>query len=434
MRRIVSIAIILGLAGGFVGSSAAQSGTGQPAVAEVAGEAISAAVFRTRYMDYLLKTGLHDTPGRRAGFLNQLIGVKLIVQEAEAGGISEDARYQVEKEAVSRKLLLDAYAHRVLYDTIGVSPHELEAMFVRVNTRLTARHLYAPTRAEAEGLQARLRDGAPFEALAREVFADSLLAHQGGLIGTFGFDEMDPAFEDAAYGLAVGETSAPVRTAQGYSIIRLEDRFTKPILTETEFAQRRDKLERYVRYRKQQAALTRHLQDLLGQLQIQFNEPTQARLLAQIRGQALAPDAEAWSAWIEEPLLSFTVSDERRAWSIADFLDRAQYTSEPQRAQVQTPDDLAELARGLVVRDAMLARAEAAQLNRLPAFEQALGQAMEAWIYAQAFARLEAARPETAPDKQAYLQAHAEALRAQAVVRVYPDVVAAVRLTKTASS
>ena len=50
MRRIVSIAIILGLTTGFVRDSTAQSGRGQ--VAEVAGEAIPAEVFRTRYIDY----------------------------------------------------------------------------------------------------------------------------------------------------------------------------------------------------------------------------------------------------------------------------------------------------------------------------------------------------------------------------------------------
>ena len=307
-------------------------------------------------------------------------------------------------------------------------------MFVRVNTRLTARHLYASTRTEAETLRARLRAGASFEALARDVFADTTLAHHGGWIGTFGFDEMDPAFEDAAYGLGLGEISAPVRTAQGYSIIRLEDRFTEPMLTETAFAQRRDKLQRYVRYRKQRAARTLHLHDLAAQAQIEFHEPTLARLLAHVTGQALAPDAEAWSAWLAEPLLSFSAYDGRHTWTVADFSERAQYTSEPQRAQVRTREDLAEFVRGLVVRQAMLERAEAAGLNRLSVFEQALHQAMEDWVYEQAFSRLVATMPQAQQDKQAYLRAHAETLREKATVRVYPDVLAAVRLTENASS
>lgn len=431
MRRIAPIALLLGLTAGLVGGGRAQPG---PAVADVAGAAIPAEVFRTRYVDYLLQTGLHDTPQRRAAFLNRLIHVKLIVQEAEAGGIAQEEAYRFEKASVYRKLLLDVYAQRTLYDAVEVTQRELEAMFARVNTRLTARHLYAPTQAQAEALHARLRDGESFEALAREVFADTVLARNGGLIGTFGFDEMDPAFEDAAYALAVGETSPPVKTAQGYSIIRLEDRFTTPILTVTAFAQRRDKLERYVRYRKQQAARTAHLRDLAAEAHVTFFEPTLAWLLAQVTGQALAPDAEASSAWLDEPLLSFTASGARRTWTVADFRERAPYTSERQRAQVQTRDDLAEFARGLVVREAMLARAEAAGLDRLPVFEQALRQVMEDWIYERAFSRLAAAMPAQQQDRRGYLQAHAEALRKKATVRVYPDVLAAVRLTENASS
>jgi len=74
-------------------------------VAEVAGEAIPAEVFRTRYIDYLLQTGLADTSHRRAAFLKRLIRVKLIVQEAKAGGNTEAAPYPFEKEGIYRKLL-----------------------------------------------------------------------------------------------------------------------------------------------------------------------------------------------------------------------------------------------------------------------------------------------------------------------------------------
>src|SRR5690606_39944691 len=65
---------------------------------------------------------------------------------------------------------------------------------------------------------------------------------------------MDPDFEDAAFGLAVGAVSRPVRTAQGYSIIQVTDRFTKPILTETEFAERKERLRNLVLQKKRAQA------------------------------------------------------------------------------------------------------------------------------------------------------------------------------------
>jgi len=135
MRRILSIAIILGLT--FVGDSTAQSG--QPAVAEVAGEAIPAEVFRTRYIDYLLKTGLADTSPRRAAFLKRLIRVKLIVQEAKTGGITEAVPYLFEKEGIYRKLLLDLGINTIYFNPIfyarslhkydGASFHHIDPYF-----------------------------------------------------------------------------------------------------------------------------------------------------------------------------------------------------------------------------------------------------------------------------------------------------------------
>lgn len=53
--------------------------------------------------------------------------------------------------------------------------------------------------------------GESFEALAEEVFTNPYLANNGGDIGEFTVDEMDIAFENAAFALNVGDVSAPVK-------------------------------------------------------------------------------------------------------------------------------------------------------------------------------------------------------------------------------
>ena len=93
----------------------------------------------------------------------------------------------------------DRYAAGAIYDTVQVRERDVADLFVRVNTTLKARHLYARTREQADRLYARLQAGETFEDLAREGFADSVLAARGGSVGYFEFDEMDPAFEDAAF-------------------------------------------------------------------------------------------------------------------------------------------------------------------------------------------------------------------------------------------
>ena len=379
--RLLIALLVTGLLG------CGERGTDGPVVARVADRPITATAFRTQYIDYLLRTGQHDGPRLRRAFLDHLVQVRLVGEEARATGLVSEDDTRLEAARITQKLLLDAYVARVLYDTLQVREGELQDMFVRANTQWKARHLYARTRAGADSLYARLQAGASFEALAREVFADTALANHGGSVGVFGFDEMDPAFEDAVHRLDVGAVSPPVRTAQGYSIIQLEDRFVRPLMTETEYAQRRDKMRRYVLFRKKRAARTVHLQALAAEMAPAFEEPALTRLLAQVTGAAVTTDEDDWTA---APLVTFGLPDDRRTWTVADFRERAALADPALRARVSTRDDLRAFVEGLLAREAMLARARALGLDRLPAFREAFAGAMDEWVYEQARARLRA--------------------------------------------
>ncbi|MDH5671998.1 MAG: peptidyl-prolyl cis-trans isomerase [Myxococcales bacterium] len=78
------------------------------------------------------------------------------------------------------------------------------------------------SKAEAEQqittLKAELDGGADFAALARQ-HSDCPSGKQGGDLGNFGRGQMVAAFEQAAFGLAVGGMSDVVETDFGYHII-----------------------------------------------------------------------------------------------------------------------------------------------------------------------------------------------------------------------
>ncbi len=72
---------------------------------------------------------------------------------------------------------------------------------------------------EIEGLRDRIAGGEDFAAVAAET-SDCPSGQRGGDLGAFGRGQMVKPFEDAAFGLGVGETSGVVETDFGYHLIR----------------------------------------------------------------------------------------------------------------------------------------------------------------------------------------------------------------------
>lgn len=360
------------------------SGQRAAAVATVGSERIEVETFRDGYVDYLLKTGLQDSPQYRTHFLNTLIAARLLVQEARHKGIEREQHYLDALGRIREKLLVDVYVEKALFETLQFTEDELKDMFVRSQTTLTARHLYAPTLDQANALYDRLMQGESFESLALEVFADPALANNGGSVGSFSVDDMDLAFEEAAYALKVGEISGPVKTQQGYSIIQLQDRMLKPLITEYEYAERRDRIMHFVTFRKKTAARRDHVYQIIDEMQPQFKPEAFNRLLAQISGLPEILETEQEVTWLESPLVTFLVDGKSLTWRVVDFREAASITSDAQRARVKDGSDLKAFINGLIARSIMAARADRKGFGKTPEFLQAEEAAIRDWIWNEA--------------------------------------------------
>lgn len=370
---------------------------GDEVLASAGGEVVTAAEFKEEYVDYLLRTGTTDAPRLRWAVLARMLNDRLLIADATQDGIEHTVAYRKHQETVRKKLSIELYIERQVLDTVSVGERDLEEAFVRMNTTVTARHLFARTLEQAERLYDRLTAGESFESLAREVFIDTRLANNGGSLGAFTFDEMDPDFEDAAFGLAVGEVSRPVRTAQGYSIIQVTDRFTKPILTETEFAERKERLRNLVLQKKRAQARSHFIRSTADALDIRLQEPAFSLLLGQITGSALIEPEEGDLAL---PLVEFAGG----VWTLDEFRRRAADTDERHRAAVRTAADLKEFIQGLVVRQELLGRAE--PLTSDPEFDAAVQHQMDEWVLEQKKEELAAAVQITDEDIRLHYASH----------------------------
>jgi peptidyl-prolyl cis-trans isomerase D len=82
----------------------------------------------------------------------------------------------------------------------------------------------AMTVAKIEALRAEIAKGAKFEDVAKRESDDTVSGKNGGDLGKGGKGRFVKEFEDAAYRLSKGELSAPVKTAFGVHLIKVEER------------------------------------------------------------------------------------------------------------------------------------------------------------------------------------------------------------------
>ena len=81
----------------------------------------------------------------------------------------------------------------------------------------------AKARAKADEVLKKLHAGESFESLAKTYSDDPGSSAKGGDLGFFGRGVMVPAFDEAVFGMQVGQVSEPVRSQFGFHIIRLDE-------------------------------------------------------------------------------------------------------------------------------------------------------------------------------------------------------------------
>ncbi len=344
----------------------------EPALAVVGDRAVTEQAFRQRYATLLRKTSMRDNLLARQRVLQELVDEELLLSGAREEGLQQQPSFREEAKAIEEQVLLDQYRKLEVFARVKVTEQEVRRAYVRLNTRVTARHLYARTKDEAQRLSELLKSGASFEDLAATTFHDSTLAANGGLVGTFTLGDMDPAFEDAAFTLPIGTISDPVKTQEGYSIIKVENRVRKPILSEWQFQRRKKKIAAYVRWQKEIKEAKRFTQEIADRLDIRFNEPVLNTMADRI---AAAADSLKTSVTSEIPSLDYAgilaavldkplVLFQGGAWTVAEFLEQARWTSKRQQHRVRSREDLQKFIRGLVVRHYLLRDARRRGIQR----------------------------------------------------------------------
>ncbi|HLW20113.1 MAG TPA: peptidylprolyl isomerase [Cyclobacteriaceae bacterium] len=165
---------------------------------------------------------------------DMFLNFKLKVKEAEAREMDRTEEFKNEFSIIKE----DLKTPYLLKNT--VQEGELRKAYSRMQEIVKASHIliqFPPDAGHedsiavlrmAEQLKQRAESGEDFNALASEYSDDPSAKTNKGDLGYFTALQMVYPFEDAAFGLEVGEISEPVATDFGYHIIKLEDRRPNP--------------------------------------------------------------------------------------------------------------------------------------------------------------------------------------------------------------
>lgn len=162
---------------------------------------------------------------------------------AEAGAGEDALRAQITASIAWQKTVQAEYQ-----DRINVTPEMVQAEMRRNAEGADKPHFHVEeiflpvenpdqnerVRKDAQEIEAQLRQGAPFQLVARQ-FSQHPTAASGGDIGWVYLGQMAPELNAALAKMETGDTSAPIRSTGGWYILRLQER-QEPLGTKIENA------------------------------------------------------------------------------------------------------------------------------------------------------------------------------------------------------
>jgi len=335
-------------------------------LALVNGNEIGLNDFLPKYRKFLSKTHQNDNLSNRYAFLNSMIDESIILEHATRSGFNNSPEILHKKAQIHDQLLLNEYYDRKIINGIQITDNELRQLFKYYKTRLHVRHLYAPDLATIQDISDRIESGITWEYLAKTCFEDSILKNNGGDIGWYEMGELDPAFEITAYELLDGEISEPTKTRDGFSLIQVLEREKDVFLTEQDYQLNKDWLKQMaVRY-KRLPFLRKFTDDILTDLDIQFDENGLNELL-----DGLSINKEKRAINSDSKVIKLK---NKKLITVDDCMKNISKLSDRQFKRIRSTESLKSILSGIFVRNEILEDAKDLQLDRSKYFKDTFKQ------------------------------------------------------------
>ncbi len=224
----------------------------------------------------LLKQGLPEfndsDPNSKALVLDELIRQQLLVQDAENSGIAKQKDITDAVEDFRRTLLVQELANKLTKDVLATEEDaqkyytDNKELFVEP-VEWSVREIVSADEATAKNILVQVLQGSDFAELAKTQ-SKGTTAADGGLLKPFTKAPFE-AMQIAIATLDVGATSAVIKGPQGFYVFKVEG---KKGGQPKEFKEVKDELISGLTVRKQQEAISEHLNAIAQKTKIEVNK------------------------------------------------------------------------------------------------------------------------------------------------------------------
>ncbi|CAN5888266.1 peptidylprolyl isomerase [soil metagenome] len=171
--------------------------------------------------------GQQDTPQLRAQIKDRLIGMEVLLQEAEKTGVAANADVKTQLEVTRQQILIQAlmrdYVTKNPISDADISAEYNKAKAQAGDKEYHAFHILVEKEEDAKAIISKLKAGAKFDELAKQS-KDTGSAAKGGDLDWASPATFVKPFSDALIALQKGQfTESPIKTEFGYHVIKLDD-------------------------------------------------------------------------------------------------------------------------------------------------------------------------------------------------------------------
>ncbi len=316
--KVTSLVALLATAGLGVSLAACSGGSSGGAIATVNGEPISRSAFDTKLengpagkqtLAQMVQAALVDQYAKKNN---------IVVSDAEIASRENDIKSKYPpgqfEQILKQQGLTENDVHTILRQQVviekavapqvHVSDADVKAYFDKNHAQLDtqeqvrARHILVADLATANMIEAKLKAGGDFAALAKQYSTDPSSKDKGGELGFFGPNMMVKPFQDAAFADPVGKVTAPVKSPFGYHIIQVEEK--KPA-TKATLANSTEKIKTILKQQQQQQAVPAFMNSLRSGATISINDPALQDAIPPAAPPATTPAPAASSAAAPSP-------------------------------------------------------------------------------------------------------------------------------------